>query len=236
MKRLFCTLLILLAALSLCGCGQLAPTSEPEEKVPPYAIVIEQTPRETASTAATELPRPGDGLTQEEQMAMWMAFLEKMSENDPTPEEALSKARSRAELLIACGQELLALELPNRDEGWDVTPLTGKWMALYQPLSRCLTDFESENCRLLLDLGIAEDIQIEDNMACFSLGGRGLGSETEYYDVYYIPSDDLTACFGYSEGMVFTEQDGGWLARGTGDNTFFYQQIGEHLYFCIAHF
>ena len=252
MRRIICALLALLLVLTLCACEGLAPTPGSEkttaasETLPaePASDAAATQPAsapasEPASTGETTLPRPGDGLTEEEQLAMWKAVLEKMAEDDPTPEEALAKARSGAELLIACGEELLALELPNRDEGWTAVPLSGDWMALYQSLSRNLTDFESRNCRLLLDFGIAEEIRIDGDMACFSLGGRGLGPETEYYDVCYIPSDDVTGCFGWSAAMTFTERDGGWFGQTddpADDDTFFYQQIGEHLYFCIAHF
>lgn len=242
MKRIFCALLVLLVVLTLCACGALALASEAEKTTAASTAASTEAAAPASSSAPadpsdeTALPQPGDGLTEEEQLAMWMAVLEKMAEDDPPPEEALNKARSGAELLTACGEELLAQELPNRDEAWMVAPLYGDWMALYQILPRNLTDFESENCRLLLDLGIAEEIRIDGETVRFSLGGRGLGPETEYYDVYYIPSDDVSGCFGWSVEMTFTEQDGGWFARGTGDDTFFYQQIGEHLYFCIAHF
>ena len=55
------------------------------------------------------------------------------------------------------------------------------------------------------------------------LGGIACPPETEYYGVCYIPSEDLSGCFGKTRG---TMEDG----------SIFYREIGEHLYYCIAHF
>lgn len=235
MKRFGVVLFILFLFLALCACKQLSPGSESEKRVENSRTSL----NEPASAEGIAAPIPGEALTEEEQIAMWNALMEKMAEDDLTAEDALQKAVRAKDLLSACGAELLALDLPNRDESWTAVPLYGNWMVLYQALSRSLTDFESDNCRLLLDLGIVEAFHIDKDMVQFSIGGRGFGPETEYFDVYYIPSDDITDCFGYSDKMTFTEQDGGWIGSmddPRDDNTFFYKQIGEHLYFCAAHF
>ncbi len=222
MKRYFCLALAVLLTFALCACG---PASGG-----PGATAA-------SSAAETTAPRIPDALlSEEEQIAMWKAVIEEMSKDDLTQEQALSKAVSGRELLEACGAELLALELPDRDSSWKVTPLHESWMVLYDTRNRRLTDFDSENCSRILDWDIAKEITVEKDRVRFFIGGRGFGSQTDYFNVYYIPSDDLSGCFGYLQGMEFTEQDGGWFAKGEGDDTFFYCELGEHLYFCSSHF
>ena len=151
-------------------------------------------------------------------------------------------AEAHAELLRRCGEELMANypETPKwTGAKFEVSIIKDDWIELWHPQSRELIDFHSEACRALLEEEAVESVSVEPSAVRFSLGGQGFGSQTNYYDVYYIPSDDVTGCFGWNADMSFTERDGGWFGQTDDpqdDNTFFYQQIGEHLYFCVAHF
>jgi hypothetical protein len=165
------------------------------------------------------------------------------AEDAKTPSEtALAWAEDHAELLGRCGEELLANypETPKwTGAEFEVSIIKDDWIELWHPQSRELIDFHSEDCRILLEEEAVESVSVEPAAVCFSLGGRGFGSQTDYYDVWYVPSDDVTACFGWSKDMTFTEQNGGRFGRlndPQDDNTFFYLEIGAHLYFCIAHF
>ena len=82
-----------------------------------------------------------------------------------------------------------------------------------------------------------EEILVRSDRVEFDIGGSGFGSQADYYMVYYLPEEDLSGCFGFDPEMTFTQQDGGWIGRiDDNDNTFFYQCIGEHLYYCSAHY
>ena len=158
--------------------------------------------------------------------------------NSDSPEESLFWAREHTEELFRCGEELLGHypETPERNGAdYRISASGGKLEALDLVSGERLV-FESEDCTALLKRKQIRDVSLESDRVQYSLGGRGFGSQTDYFDVYYIPSDDLKGCFGYIDGMTFTEQDGGWFARGDGDNTFFYLELAEHLYFCSAHF
>lgn len=232
MKRSVCLLLIAIALLAFSACTQLSPSSESEKKT----TASEALSGESVSTEKAALP--GGTLTEEEQLAMWKAVIEETSKDDLTQEQALERVTkpSSLKLLETCGAELLALELPDKEARWTVKPLYESWMALYQTTSKSLMDFESESCHRLLAWKIVEDIQIEGDKVRFSIGGAGFGSQTDYFDVYYLPSDDVKSCIGYQTDLKFEERDGGWFARADGDDTVFYRQLGEHLYFVALHF
>lgn len=233
MKRSVCLLLISIALLAFSACTQLSPSSESEK----MTAASEALSGESVSTEKAALP--SGTLTEEEQLAMWKAVIEEMSKNDLTQEQALGKVStpSSLELLKACGAELLALELPDRDSRWTVQPLYETWMVLYQTTSKSLLDFDSKSCKRLLDWEIVKDIQIDGDKVRFSIGGRGFGPQTEYYSVYYLPSDNIKGCFAYNSNLKFEELDGGWFARADGsDNTVFYRQLEEHLYFVAEHY
>ena len=232
MKRMLCVLLILVLALYLGACGSARPGSAGEEGTSSAAL----------SDAKAEVPAP-DGsvptpsLSEEEMIAMWKAVIEETSKDDLTQEQALAKLTSPTalELLKACGDELLALELPDREDWWTLQPLQENWMALYQTTTKSLRDFDSKTCHLLLNLDVVKEISIRGDRVRFFVGGRGFGSQTDYFYVYYLPSDDIKGCIGYSN-LKYEERDGGWFARADGDNTVFYQQLDEHLYFVAEHF
>ena len=193
MKRILCALLVLLAILTLCGCGPLLSALGVEDTKPPSGTLL-----------------------------AW--------------------AETHAELLGRCGGELLAScpETPKWTGAvFEVSIIKDDWIELWHQQSREFIDFHSEDCRVLLAEEAVDSVTVEPAAVRFSLGGFGVGSQTDYYDVYYIPSDDVSGCFGWSAAMTFTERDGGRFGQSddpADDNTFFYQQIGEHLYFCVAHF
>ena len=102
-----------------------------------------------------------------------------------------------------------------------------------------MINFHSESCQKVLEEASVGEVLLFRDGVRFSLGGNGFGAQTDYFDVYYIPSDDLTGCFGYHPDMTFTARNGGYLGRmpeKQDDNTFFYQKIGDHLYYCAAHY
>ena len=166
-----------------------------------------------------------------------------LSVEDTTPSgTSLAWAEAHADLLGRCGAELMANypETPKwTGAEFEVSIIKDDWIELWHPQSRELITFHSEDCRTLLEEEAVESVSVEPATVRFSLGGLGFGSQTTYYDVCYIPSDDVSGCFGWSADMSFTERDGGWFGQTDDpqdDNTFFYQEIGEHLYFCVAHF
>ena len=232
MKRVLCVLLILLLALSLGACGSARPTSSGAEGTTSAAI---SDAKVEVSALDGSIPTPS--LSEEEMITMWKAVIEETSKNDLTQKEALAKvtAPSSLELLKACGYELLDLELPNTGNWWKVQPLQGDWMALYQTMTKGLRDTESKNCYYLLNWKIVKEISFQGDRVEFFIGGRGFGSQTDYFYVYYLPSDDIKGCIGYSN-LKYEERDGGWFARADGDDTVFYQQLDEHLYFVAEHF
>lgn len=155
---------------------------------------------------------------------------------------AQSWAQSHAALLLRCGEELTA-NYP-ADPEWkraefEVSQISGDWIELWNAQSGEMINFHSESCQKVLeDASVGEVLLFRDGVR-FSLGGNGFGAQTDYFDVYYIPSDDLTGCFGYHPDMTFTARNGGYLGRmpeKQDDNTFFYQKIGDHLYYCAAHY
>lgn len=242
MKRIICLLLAAAVLLTLCACVGPTPTDEAGKTRADSGTAEMAAPTPSSAQApssdASALPRPGDMLTEEEQIAMWKAVIEEMSKDDLTQDQALERVNkpSSLKLLEACGAELLALELPDKEAWWTVKPLYESWMVLYQTTTKSLLDFDSESCHLLLDWNVVENIRIEGDKVCFSIGGAGFGSQTDYFDVYYLPSDDIKSCFGYQSDLKFEERDGGWFAKTGGDNTVFYRQLGDHLYFVALHF
>ena len=159
-----------------------------------------------------------------------------------TPEAALSWARSHKEELRRCGEELLG-HYPDKPQWagacFTVSVTDDGAVELWHELSGELICFSGEDCSVLLKESAIQDVQLEPDRVCFSLGGRGFGSQTDYFEVYYIPSDDISGCFGWSPDMTFTEQDGGWFGKTddpNDDDTFFYQEIAAHLFFCVSHF
>jgi hypothetical protein len=230
MKRILFVLSVLFLALLLSACGVVDQIVEEGAR---------KNPGRDSASIKEYLLSPWDSLTPEEQLAVWEAVNAALSEKQITQAQALGKAEAGTKFLVDSGKELLALSLPEGKCDWYVKPLDKSWMIAYEPVSRGLTNFEGQCCNDVLDLGIASEIQIANGCVRFYIGGNGMGPETNYFDIYYIPTDDLAGCFGYSSDMVFTEQDGGWLGKASDprdDNTFFYKQIGEHLYFCAAHF
>ena len=240
MKRSCCLLLIFCMLLGFSACGPAASgKSETDGFSSPAASVPAMTESNVDTTFSfepSEWEFDFDKLPEEEQIAMWMAVIEELSKEDLTQEQALSKARSGLELLETCGEELLALELPEHEGSMGLTRLSGSWMVLYSVRSKTLTDFESQSCQMLLELALVEDITVYDDYVCFSIGGSGFGPETDYYDVYYVPSEEIRRCLAYPSDLEYEARDGGWFARANGDDTVFYQQLGEHLYFVAEHF
>ena len=227
MKQTFCFLFVLLLSLALCACGRSASAPSSTGAASPT------TDPSVQSVTTTD---PGETLSEEEQLAIWNAVIAESSKEDLTREQALARAGANLELLETCGAELLALELPEADGSWQVTSLARNWLIAYDCLSRDIVDFESQNCNLLLELGTVDGISISSDAVCFSIGGRGFGSQTDYYDVYYLPSGDVKGCIGSYSSLEFEAQDGGWFAKADGDNTIFWQQLGEHLYFVAMHY
>ena len=230
MKRILFTFSILSLALLLSAGGVVDQIVEDGAR---------KNPGRDPASVKEYLLRPWDSLTQEEQLAVWDAVDAALSKEQITQAHALGKAEAGVQFLIDGGKELLALPLPETNNDWYVKPLDKSWMIAYDSRSQSIVDFVGNHCFDVLGLGIAGEIQIENGRVRFYIGGNGMGPETNYFEVYYAPADDLTGCFGYSSDMVFTEQDGGWLGKtadARDDNTFFYKQIGEHLYFCAAHF
>ena len=233
MKR-GCLTLILMLALFLASCSPALPASSRSSETAPTASFDAK----DAGVPAPDDSEPTPSLSEEEMIAMWKAVIEEASKDDLTQEQALAKVNhaSVLELMETCGAELLALELPEAAGSWQVKPVCESWLIAYDYLSRSIVDFESNSCHMLLELNYVRQIQICDTFVCFFIGGRGFGSQTDYYDVYYIPSDDIKSCLGYNSSLVFEERDDGWFAMADGDNTIFYQQLGEHLYFVAEHY
>ena len=159
-----------------------------------------------------------------------------------TQGDTRSWAQSHAALLADCGKELLA-QYPEKPKWagaeYEVSLIREDWIELWHGQSRELLGFHSAACRELLESSVVQRVLLRRGQVRFSLGGEGLGPQTVYYDVYYLPTDDFSGCFGYDAAMTFTGQDGGWFGRysdPSDDNTFFYRSIGEHLYYCIAKF
>lgn len=175
-------------------------------------------------------------------LTVLLAGCVKMSPRAETQGDTRSWAQSHASLLADCGKELLA-RYPEKPKWtgaeYEVSLIREDWIELWHGQSRELLSFHSAACRELLENSVVQRVLLRCGQVRFSLGGEGFGSQTTYFDVYYLPTDDFSGCLGYNAAMTFNEQDGGWFGRYSDpsvDNTFFYQSIGEHLYYCIAHF
>lgn len=157
----------------------------------------------------------------------------------PSRDSTRTWAKDHAELLELCGQELLS-HYPSAPKWtcaeFTVRQISGDRIMLLHSPSGEQSKFRSTDCQALLEDGGVEKITVTPGCVEFDLGGSGFGSQTDYYTVCYLPEDDLSGCFGFDPEMVFSAQDGGWIGRRDDDNTFFYQCIGEHLYYCWAHF
>ena len=71
----------------------------------------------------------------------------------------------------------------------------------------------------------------------FATGGYGIGPATGYYAIEHVSSGEVRDLWWYSDKLEFAEQEDGVYGREIGgDNTFFYYQITEDLYYCEATF
>jgi hypothetical protein len=156
-----------------------------------------------------------------------------------TREETEDFVRAHRSWMTAAGQQLLAL-FPNNarpNACYVVEPLQGDRMRARDELSPKALEFDSPECRVLLEDGTVVSITVCKGVVRFSCGGAGIAPASTYYDACYVPSDDMGLCFGYSDQMEFTRKDGGMLGEIPGsDDTFFCLPLGDHLYFCVSTF
>ncbi len=157
--------------------------------------------------------------------------------------ESIEYAESNLEELQSCGQELIAiLSAKNGSAGLSYkVELRGSRLRLYDYLEETEEEIESDLCRKILSGGRIDCIIIhlhKGNWSVeFSCGGYGIGPNTGYYDIQYIPSGEVDDLWFYDRTMTYDKQDKGYMGRETnGDNTFYYYQISKFFFYTEATF
>jgi hypothetical protein len=91
----------------------------------------------------------------------------------------------------------------------------------------------------LLSIYGVSHVYVHDNgIVDISCGGKGMGSNTHYYGIYYSEDDDLCAIdVAPGDSSALTERDGGfsWEESG-GDNSYYVEPLGNHYFYYEAHY
>lgn len=166
--------------------------------------------------------------------------------HDAIMRRAVSYAEENRELLQACAQELQALLCEEAGDSARTSVLSYKIerqdaskLRLYNYAEEREESFENARCEEVLRGGLVQSISVHAaNGICsvaFSCGGQGVGSNTAYYDIQIIPSDNAEDLWGFDSKMTFAERAPGFLGRAAeGDNSFFYYRIAEGVYYTEA--
>lgn len=171
---------------------------------------------------------------------------------------SISYAEENAQLLVACADDLLeqtpqladhsdtgaaTLMLNDDADSYRITQNSGAEMTLYNYRNETETIFQSAQCRAVFDGKTVERIMVmtdasqDHAVVRFSCASFGMGPSTAYYEIQYIPSDDVRELWAYDPHMTYSEKDGGQYGTyADSDNTFFYARIAEGLYYCEATF
>ena len=152
----------------------------------------------------------------------------------------ISYATENAGLLEECAQELYEICSENPYNDCQIWPLEGNIMQIkrfYYSTSPIIETFESEKLQQLFDESGFLWIDVKPHAVQFQYRGYGLGSNTTYYMVGYVPSGKVSYLLGYNDQMQFVEKNGGYFGSLPGsDDTFFYYSISNKLFYCEAHF
>ena len=68
-------------------------------------------------------------------------------------------------------------------------------------------------------------------------GGAGFGPSTHYYGIFYSADDNLCTIDVAGPRDKLVEHGEGYLYQEkSGDNRYYIEQLGNHFYYCEAHF
>ena len=91
----------------------------------------------------------------------------------------------------------------------------------------------------LLSIYGVSHVYVHDNgIVEISCGGKGMGSNTHYYGIYYSETDAMHAPnWGDLDPATLTPQGEGFFFKDSyGDDTFFIEPLGNHYYYYEEHY
>ncbi len=162
--------------------------------------------------------------------------------------ESIEYGEQQEKVLCECAQELIGLvterdALPQADLtlSYKITQRDGDTMRMQDYIRETETEIRSELCQKVLEGGVVQSIAVhydsERFNVVFSCGGSGMGPNTSYYQLEYVPTGAAQDMWFYSERLPYEETDDGYYAEeSNGDDSFFYHPISEYLYYCEASF
>ena len=168
--------------------------------------------------------------------------------HERTMRNSVEYAESHIDLLESCAQELqdvISESLKQTGNGgysaFRVEPIKKTTMRLTNTISETETTIESEYCQEIFGDGCIKYISIYIRDAAYTVvyttGGHGIGPATSYYAIEYITTGEVSDLWWYNENMTFVAQENGMYGKqADGDNSFFYFQITDDLYYCEASF
>ena len=156
----------------------------------------------------------------------------------PDFNKTVSFAKDYSEDLISCSIFLLNSYATENDV-INISANQNSTMRLYSYHLEKAEEKRIPELEPLLSTNMIEVITVRGHAVEYGVGGFGIGSNTTYYKIIYIPSDDIVDLFGYSDGFNYhlDESTGGILGeKNESDDTFFYYKIQDCLYYVITHF
>ena len=106
-----------------------------------------------------------------------------------------------------------------------------------EELTECINsgDFSSlDSYRIIHDVSVQENDFFRN--VEFDCGGAGMGGETAYRGFFWSPENDMTAIWCAPTGTLHPSGDGYAWKEGSGDNTFYVEQICENFFYYEAEF
>lgn len=160
--------------------------------------------------------------------------------------EAIAFAQGNAELLRAGAQAMIdimqekRLALEDKSNLYYIVKQSPKGaLQLTGSNIKAKESVQNEPLQKLFDSNFIDCISLHSRgdriVVVFSCGGYGIGSATGYYNIQYLPSGNVSDLWDYDKKMTFTElEEGCYGTKPESDNTFFYRQLDEDLFYCEA--
>ena len=163
-----------------------------------------------------------------------------------TREKAIAFAEDNLDLLRSYAQEWQTAaesQLSERPDSlcYMVKRQSDGSLCLYDRWTQTETEYHSEMCQQLLKKRLIKGIDLYYYNGAWSVkffcGGAGIGSNTEYWEIECISTDEPADLCFYDDTMTWTERDNGFFGRQeNGDNTFYYYRIAEGVFYTEASF
>lgn len=77
-----------------------------------------------------------------------------------------------------------------------------------------------------------EDVSAHEDYVDFFCGGSGMGSNTQYYGIFYSPDDNMCKVWGAPYNEKLEPENGGYRWKEPdGDNEYYVEPLGNHFFY-----